>query len=155
MYDISDLKKRSRGFFSEYAAKRRLSHNLNTQVSIKDFSSSGYGHTQVFKRSNKHTSSNKDALSCLLRHRLKHTNLKNQMHCTVQLDIDAAFMIQFNLQSYPAPPPRGVRRDSHIISKTIQRYRDTDSHTDKSFKAALRRPTGVWDAAVYLHFKAQ
>ena len=68
--NISALKKRSRGSFSEYAAKRRLSHNLNTQVSIKDFSSSGYGHTQVFKHSNKH------ALSCLLWHRLKHTNLK-------------------------------------------------------------------------------
>jgi hypothetical protein len=24
-----------------------------------------------------------------------------------------------------------------------RRYRDTDSHTDKSFKAALRRPSGV------------
>ena len=45
-------------FFIEYAAKRRLSHNLNTQVSIKDFSSSRYGHTQVFKHSNNHTSSN-------------------------------------------------------------------------------------------------
>jgi len=52
-----------------------------------------------------------------------------------------------------------VRRDHwpyHSKPNKSQRHRDTDSHTDKSFKAALPHPSWVSrDAAVYLHFKAQ
>ena len=91
-----------------------------------------YTSLQTFKHSNKH------ALSCLLRYRLKHTNLK----CTALSSWTLTRHSNQILQSYPAPPPRGVRRDSHITSKKSQRYRDTDSHTHKSIKAALRRPLG-------------
>jgi len=84
---------------------------------------------------------------------------KSQMHCAVQLGIDAAFNSIFKAILRRL---RGVW-DAIAISlqrshrdTEIQRYRDTDSRTDKSFKAALRRPSGVWDAAVYIHFmKAQ
>ena len=67
------------------------------------------------------------------------TQISNALHCPV----GHWHGIQFNLQNYPAPPPRGVRRGSHITSLL---NRDTDSHThtdfhkDKSFKAAWRRP---------------
>jgi hypothetical protein len=47
---------------------------------------------------------------------------KSQMHCAALSSWTLTRHSNQILQSYPAPPPRGVRRDSHITSKKLRRY---------------------------------
>ena len=94
-----------------------------------------------------------NALSCLLWHRLKHTNLTSQMHialrrlrgvretiasatCHRDTEIIQSHRLSYRqiIQSCIAPPLWGVRRDSHLLS----RHRNSNRQI---YQASKPKPT--------------
>jgi len=132
----------------------RISDNLNSQVSMKDFSLPGYGHMHVFKHSSLQTF--KQNLRCHASYGIDQTCSnaeESQLHCAVLLGIDAAFKATvrclhkvwdataISLQSATGHRQRDTNShtdtenpksetSSHRASKVIARMRDTESQTD-------------------------